>query len=65
MDNLDCCNGDKKANIITSFFILLKSLFNLQGGVLSIFLIKYILAKDIYMIKILFIFFLISLLLFL
>lgn len=63
MDNLDCCNGDKKANIITSFFILLKSLFNLQGEVLSIFLIKYILAKDIYMIKILFIFFLISLIL--
>ncbi len=48
----ECCNGSKKANIISSIFILLKSLVKLAFQILSIWLVALILTKDIYNIKI-------------
>lgn len=48
----ECCNGNKKENVISSVCILLKSLFNLFFQTLSVFLISFILVKDIYKLKI-------------
>ncbi|MGP1520531.1 MAG: ABC transporter ATP-binding protein [Treponema sp.] len=48
----ECCNGNKKENIMSSVCILLKSLFNLFFQILSVFLISFILVKDIYKLKI-------------
>jgi len=48
----ECCNGNKRENIMSSVCILLKSLFNLFFQILSVFLISFILVKDIYRLKI-------------